>query len=633
MITILFQCLLLYAFLVTSPAFIKRLPSKALSVTVHRGHSVGIDLGTTFSLVSVVKDGKPKLLTIHGSKLFPSVVYYGKDGKVLTGKEALQMQVVDPLNTFTSVKRLIGRTMGMAIAADDDKMFRKSLVGIPSANKSKSNELDCGLFCPNRDKILSPQQISCEILRSLIQTASEYFNGQEVTNAVITVPAHFTQAQRDATEEAGYLAGLKKVKLLREPESAALAHGLLETRAKLVLVVDLGGGTFDISILDISGAADDVREIANKSPNSSLRQLKQQTKTGEGESDVMKGRLIEVVVTCGDAHLGGDDFDALLVEYVYQAIQKYAHSISFTTNLPALIKRDRTKGAILLNRCQQAKLCLSNEKSAVISLDSLIPIIYEFPLKEVTITRQKFQALAAPLIPRIVRPIREAAILGGVNLPGDSGQTALPSSYFPDEDDVGIGMESFSNTPSKDKWKSGKEEPVTGRTRKENQLLKEHASKVSNGQPVDINSLTLFPAGKEVDQVLLVGGATRMPFMRSLLRTITGIEPTSSSISPDEAVCIGAGIMAGMCDGTIAGLHVMSPLQAAFIRRVAIEKEKGRDIIAMLQQLEQNSTTISTEAASVTDTIPAHRSSNQETARIVAKPPRVSILDRKLKKK
>lgn len=631
MLVLLFQCSLLFLLVVKAPGFTEKFPSKSLSATSLRGHSVGIDLGTTFSLVSVVKDGKPKLLTIDGSKLFPSVVYYGKGGNVLTGKEALQMQVSDPLNTFTSVKRLIGRTMGMAIANGDDKIFRKSLAGMPSENITKSDEKPCGLFCPNRDTILSPQQISSEILRSLIQTASEYFNGQEVTNAVITVPAHFSQAQRDATEEAGYMTGLKKVKLLREPESAALAHGLLETNAKLVLVIDLGGGTFDISFLDISGASDDVQNmIGSNAPNRRPRLT-----TKENEPEALRGRFIEVLVTSGDAHLGGDDFDALLVDYIYRSIQTFADSISLQTNLPSLIKQDRSKGALILNRCQQAKLRLSTEPTAVISLDSLIPSIYAFPLKEVTITRQKFQALAAPLIPRILRPIREAALLAGVNLPGDSGQSALPTNLLTDQDidmDMEMELDKHSSTHVRAHQKKEAKEKVKDkeRTNQEKRLLKEHAGKVSNGQAGDINSLSLFPSGREVDKVLLIGGATRMPFMHSLLRTITGLVPTTSTISPDEAVCLGAGMMAGMCDGTISGMNVLSPLQAAFLRRVAIEKDKGIDIMAMLMQLpedEEDSGAISAETPNVKKKTFASRIA--ETVNPMHRPPSETVSERK----
>jgi molecular chaperone DnaK len=228
------------------------------SSLVVRSRSCGIDLGTTFSLVSVVEDNKPILLPVDRSLLVPSVVTYLKDGSVLVGKDAVQARLKYPENTFSSVKRLIGRTLDEAKETNDVFFFRKNLqsyskeVTLHRRDGAVTKTLQyCGLYCQAREKLLKPEEISAEILKRLIQTAENYYHGEKVTKAVITVPAYFTDEQRAATEAAGYLAGLEKVQLIKEPESAAIAYGVTQGEEQLILVIDLGGGTFDISVLEI----------------------------------------------------------------------------------------------------------------------------------------------------------------------------------------------------------------------------------------------------------------------------------------------------------------------------------------------------------------------------------------------
>jgi molecular chaperone DnaK len=224
-----------------------------------RGRSCGIDLGTTFSLVSVIEDKKPILLPVDHSLLVPSVVTYLNDGSVLVGRDAVQARLKYPENTFSSVKRIIGRTLDEAKVTGDDFFFKKNLQSYPKeitqykrdGTMVQKIQKFCGLYCEARKKILKPEEISAEVLKKLLRAAEKYYHGEKVTNAVITVPAYFTEEQRTSTEASGYLAGLEKVQLIKEPESAAIAYGVTKDEEQLILVIDLGGGTFDVSVLEI----------------------------------------------------------------------------------------------------------------------------------------------------------------------------------------------------------------------------------------------------------------------------------------------------------------------------------------------------------------------------------------------
>jgi molecular chaperone DnaK len=198
-------------------------------------------------LVSVIEKGKPILLPIDGSNLLPSVVSYPDSKTVLVGRPALDARPQYPENTFSSIKRIIGRKLDDAMKSGDNYLFGKRLRSI----KAEDNEEYCGVYCSSLKKVLLPEQISADILRRLIKRAENYYRGEKVTNAVITVPEYFTSAQRDATIRAGKLAGLDKIKVLGEPEAAAIAYGLRQKSPQLVLVFDLGGGTFDVSVLEV----------------------------------------------------------------------------------------------------------------------------------------------------------------------------------------------------------------------------------------------------------------------------------------------------------------------------------------------------------------------------------------------
>lgn len=497
--------------------------------------SVGIDLGTTYSLVSVVDGGKPRLLSVDGRFTVPSVVHYGRDGHSTVGVKALENFQLDVPNTFASVKRLIGRTIEDARLTKDDKVFGRKLVGIPSKGNNGQSASFSALRCPNLNKDLSPEEISAKILQKLIDSASSYYNGTKVTNAVITVPAYFTPQQSAATELAGKLAGLQKIKLLKEPEAAAMAYGLLQERPQLVLVVDLGGGTFDVSVLEV----------------------------GAG--------LVEVIATSGDGHLGGDDFDQLLVDWVLSTSGHFTAEQAQALRTKPRFMRNVTEAAV------KAKLQLTKSASANISFFD--PLIKQEVSLE--IGRRKFESLSKTLLGRLLRPIREVSLMAGINLPGESGQVGIKEDITTSEflgeatesleEDYDLGLHGL---PSLKMMES--QQKLGRQGSKDKKKLKQSANRElrrlqrTSSDP----SLSLFPSGQMLDDVILVGGATRMPCVVKLIRILTGIDP-KRHVNPDEAICLGAGVMAGVLDGKIDGFQVMSPLQAALFRALLEEKKKG----------------------------------------------------------
>ena len=223
--------------------------------------SVGIDLGTTYSAISIMEAGRPKIIPINGDRIIPSIVGYLPNNTILVGELARRQMVVNPHNTFASVKRVIGRTIN-EILTNGDKLSTLKI-----DNKNVNKHTICTLKCPILNRPLLPEEVSAEVLKQLLSAASTYIGSDTIANAVITVPAYYMPTQCQATERAGKLAGLNKIKLLREPEAAALAYGLARKSPQVVLVFDLGGGTFDVSILEVGGG------------------------------------LVEVIATSGDAHL------------------------------------------------------------------------------------------------------------------------------------------------------------------------------------------------------------------------------------------------------------------------------------------------------------------------------------------
>eukprot|EP01031_Cornospumella_fuschlensis_P029822 gene29822-36010_t len=515
--------------------------------------SVGIDLGTTFSLVSVVENGRSVILPVDGDRLLPSVVSYLPDGSILVGKPAIDRQLTDPLNTYASVKRLAGRTMEQAKKTGDNILFKKQLVGMyanSTGNSAKIEEV-CALRCSHPVHapagILEPEKILSQIVKRLVDRGNEHYGApNSIANAIITVPAYFDLPQLNCIEKAGYLAGLKKIKLLKEPEAAALAYGVSTPKTQLVMVFDLGGGTLDISILEV----------------------------GNG--------LVEVIASNGDAHLGGDDFDTVVLDWTFKQLGSLLDkSVVDGMKASAAMKNH------LLSKARRVKTELSTDRNATVEIDQrtwkiaqalkILPkeTAVSMPAMSFVLNRGQFEKLSNDLLQRILTPMRQAAYMAGVNLPGDSGQISV--AKWADEDSYGNAGDKVGAFDSLDDVSSeeGGQQQVRdmealqklGRQEaKQRQKFKGKANiELKKVQKEFGSSVSLFPGGIGLDEVLLVGGATRMPCVIKLVRALTGIDP-KRYIHPDEAVCLGAGVKAGILDGSIENVQILTSFQAEVVR-------------------------------------------------------------------
>jgi molecular chaperone DnaK len=316
------------------------------------GKVVGIDLGTTNSCVAVMEGGKPTVIAnAEGLRTTPSVVGFAKNGDRLVGQIAKRQAVMNPENTFYSVKRFIGRRF-------DEVTNETTEVPYKVINSGGNVRLDCTA----QGKQFAPEQISAQVLRKLKDDASKYL-GQEVTQAVITVPAYFNDSQRQATKDAGKIAGLEVLRIINEPTSASLAYGLDKKANEIILVFDLGGGTFDVSILEI----------------------------GDG--------VFEVMATSGDSHLGGDDFDKKIVDYMAEEFRK-AEGID--------LRKDKQALQRLTEAAEKAKIELSSVSQSDINLP-FITATQDGPKHlELSLTRAKFEELVADLIDRCRIPVEKA---------------------------------------------------------------------------------------------------------------------------------------------------------------------------------------------------------------------------------
>lgn len=490
-----------------------------------RMHSVGIDLGTTFSLVSVVDNGKPVILPVDGERLVSSVVHYGGDGSILVGRAAEAVRSDDPLHTFSSVKRLVGRTVDQCKAARDFQSFRRQLVPIKPPNDPSGKDM-CGL-AGRGGNVLHPEEVLAEIIRKLLSRASEHYGSQPITNAVITAPAYFNDVQRAGIRRAGELANLQKIRLLHEPEAAALAYGLNVAEPQLVLVMDLGGGTFDVSVLEV----------------------------GDG--------FVEVIATSGDGHLGGDDFDAILVSWIFSELLAKGTPKLY---VDAMQSHPAVKNAAL-SLARATKIALSSAAQASVPLSAIWRLALEYKLvpgsslsslalpQALELSRGQFEQACEPLLRRLLRPIREVAIMAGVNLPGESGQFARD-----------VRQESSQNSSEETRSPESNQRAGRLRARQSKQLRGVTGREIRRLQrEMRDPSLAQFPNGQGLDDVVLVGGATRMPCIVQLVRTMTHIDPRRS-IHPDEAVCLGAGVWSGILDGKLQQLNVLSSWQATLLR-------------------------------------------------------------------
>lgn len=379
------------------------------------GKTIGIDLGTTNSCVAVMEAGQPKVLINNsGNRTTPSIVAFTDKGDRLVGQPARQQQVTNPTGTIFSIKRFMGRRHSEVTG--EEKMVPYEVTG-------GSDEL---VKVTVKDKTYTPQEVSAMVLQNLKKTAEDYL-GEKVTSAVITVPAYFNDSQRQATKEAGEIAGLKVERIINEPTAAALAYGLDKKKDEKIAVFDLGGGTFDVSILDI------------------------------GEADGTT--VFEVLSTSGDGHLGGDDWDEALINFL-------ADEFNRTDGI------DLRKDAMALQRlkeaAEKAKCELSTAQSTTVNLP-FITATNEGPKHlQINITQAKFEEICDSLFERIKAPVL----------------TALK--------DAGLS---------------------TG----------------------------------DIDEIVLVGGSTRIPKVQAIAKELFGKEP-NKSINPDEVVALGAAIQGGVLD-------------------------------------------------------------------------------------
>ncbi|MCB4394088.1 molecular chaperone DnaK [Synechococcus sp. HB1133] len=385
------------------------------------GKVVGIDLGTTNSCVSVMEGGKPTVIAnAEGFRTTPSVVAYTKNQDQLVGQIAKRQAVMNPDNTFYSVKRFIGRRV--------DEVNEESKEVSYGVEKAGSN---VKVKCPVLEKQFAPEEVSAQVLRKLSEDAGKYL-GETVTQAVITVPAYFNDSQRQATKDAGKIAGLEVLRIINEPTAAALAYGLDKKSNERILVFDLGGGTFDVSVLEV----------------------------GDG--------VFEVLSTAGDTHLGGDDFDKVIVDHLAE---------TFKSNEGIDLRQDKQALQRLTEAAEKAKVELSNATQSEINLP-FITATPEGPKHlDLTLTRAKFEELASKLIDRCAMPVEQA--------------------------------------------------------------LKD--AKLSSG---------------ELDEIVMVGGSTRIPAVLELVKRITGKDP-NQTVNPDEVVAVGAAIQGGVLAGEVKDILLL----------------------------------------------------------------------------
>ena len=383
---------------------------------------VGIDLGTTNSVVAAIEGGQPTVITnAEGFRTTPSIVAYTKKEELLVGQLAKRQSVVNAENTFFSVKRFIG------CKADEVSEESKEL----PYKVIKDNNGNIKIKCSSLNKDFSPEEISAQVIRKLITDAKEYL-GQDVTKAVITVPAYFNDSQRQATVDAGKIAGIEVLRIINEPTAASLAYGLDKKQNETILVFDLGGGTFDVSILEV----------------------------GDG--------IFEVLSTAGDTNLGGDDFDKALVRWLVEDFQA-KHGTNLTKDIQALQR--------LTEAAEKAKMELSNVDKTTINLPFITADKTGPKHIQQDLTREKFEALCKNLIDRCRIPVEKA-----------------------------------------------------------------------------LKDAKLDKSG--INEVVLVGGSTRIPAIQQLVESLTGKKP-NKSVNPDEVVAIGAAIQAGILAGEITDILLL----------------------------------------------------------------------------
>jgi len=388
---------------------------------------VGIDLGTTNSAVAAMEAGSPTIIpNAEGARTTPSVVAYSKSGELLVGQIAKRQAVINPENTFYSVKRFVGR---------QPNEIESELKEVAYTVETSGQKLQ--IDCPVAGKKFAPEEISAQVLRKLSTDAGKYLSAS-VKKAVVTVPAYFNDSQRQATKDAGKIAGLEVLRIVNEPTAASLAYGLEKANNETILVFDLGGGTFDVSVLEV----------------------------GDG--------VCEVLSTNGDTHLGGDDFDKVIVDWLADDFQK-TEGIALLNDRQALQR--------LTEAAEKAKCELSGVQEAKISLPFITADATGPKHIETSLSRAKFEQLASSLISRCKTPVEQA--------------------------------------------------------------MKD--AKLSSS---------------DINEIVLVGGSTRIPSIQALAKDLVGGKEPNQSVNPDEVVAVGAAVQAGVLAGDVKDIVLLdvSPL-------------------------------------------------------------------------
>jgi molecular chaperone DnaK len=419
---------------------------------------VGIDLGTTNSVVAVMEGGDPTVIpNAEGNRTTPSVVAFAKNGERLVGQTAKRQATINPENTIYSAKRFIGRNF-------EEIATEREMVPFPV---TKGPRGDVRIGAPQTGKEYAPQEISAMVLQKLKADAEAYL-GEPVTQAVITVPAYFNDSQRQATKDAGKIAGLEVLRIINEPTAAALAYGLDKKKDETILVFDLGGGTFDVSVLEV----------------------------GDG--------VVEVKATNGDTHLGGDDYDQKVVDWIVDEFKK---------DQGIDLSKDRQALQRLKEAAEKAKMELSSVSETEINLPFITADASGPKHLALKLSRAKFEQLTQSLTERLKGPF--------------------------------------------------------------NQVLKDAGVKAN-----------------EVDEIVLVGGSTRMPLVIDMVRKLTGKEP-NRSVNPDEVVAVGAALQAGVLGGEVKDVLLLdvTPLS------LGVETLGG-----VMTRLVERNTTIPTQKSEIFST-------------------------------